>query len=101
MIFGAVQFWTGVVMIEDIFDSKQFEWQSDQENVVRRIAALNDIESALNVNPQRVYNFPKERPSIFPDIADWAVTFPSHWMPIDVDSIENDMLIHVAFGTRT
>src|SRR5215469_11697520 len=88
-------------MVEDVLDAKQLEWQSDKKIFVRRIAALNDVEPAFNINPPGIGNFPKQGPSVLPDIAEYAIPFPGYWVSIDVDSPEKDVVLHVAFGART
>ena len=32
-------------MIEDVLNPEQLKWQGNEENIVRRVAALNDMKS--------------------------------------------------------
>ena len=51
-------------MVKDVLDPQEFEWQSNQENVVRRITALNGMEPTPQIDPPRVQELPKERPAV-------------------------------------
>src|SRR5712664_273716 len=50
-VFRKVQLGVRIMMIEDVFDAKEFERQSNEENGVRRIAALNDMKSVPQIDP--------------------------------------------------
>jgi hypothetical protein len=39
------------MMVENILNAQGFEWQSGQENIVWRIAALNDMKSVPQIDP--------------------------------------------------
>ena len=46
-------------MIKDVLDAQQLEWQSDEKNIVGRVASLNDIETPEEINPPCVHKLPK------------------------------------------
>jgi hypothetical protein len=45
------------VVIKNVSDSEQFEGQCNEENVVRRIASLNNVKPTPEVNPQGIQEF--------------------------------------------
>jgi hypothetical protein len=47
----------GIGRIEDILDAQKLEGQGDEENVVRGVAALDDIETPPKVDPPGVEEF--------------------------------------------
>ena len=46
-------------MVEDILHAQQLERQGDQEDIVGRIAALNDVKAAPQIDPPGVEELPK------------------------------------------
>ena len=57
---GKVEFRVRIVMIEDIFHAQEFEREGDQKNIVRRITALNHVETVPKINPPGVEELPKQ-----------------------------------------
>ena len=102
LVLRKVELRTGVVMVEDVFDAEELEWESDEENIVGRIAALKDVEAAAEENPPREQELPKERPAELPYVAKCAVPFLDHGMPIDVNAFETliSALVAFAFGAE-
>src|ERR1035441_7263863 len=54
LVFGEVQFGIRIVVVEDVFHPKQFEGQSNEEDIVRWVTTLNDMEAATKVNPPSI-----------------------------------------------
>ena len=52
-------------MVENVLNPQELERQRNQENVVGRIAALNDMKSASQIDPPRVQKLPKQRAAVF------------------------------------
>src|SRR6516162_6924920 len=77
------------MMIENILDPKESERQGNQENTIRRIAALNDLKSAPQKDPPRVPKFPKQSTPVFEQIPKGGTSFCGHWMSVDVDPVNN------------
>jgi len=86
--FRDVQFRIRVVMIEDVFDAQEFKRQRDQENVVGRIAALNDMESAPQKDPPGVQEFPEQGATVLAKVAEGAIAFLEYRMPVNVNSLD-------------
>jgi hypothetical protein len=63
------------MVIEDVRDSQDLKWQSNQENVIRRVAPLDDMEPVAQIDPPGVYKLPKQCAAVFEQIAE--ETFPS------------------------
>ena len=84
------------MVIKNVFNAEQFEWQGNEENIVRRIAALNDMESVSQINPPRVEELPKKRAAVFPYITESAVSLFRHRVPINVNTINESrvLLVH-------
>src|SRR5260370_42627874 len=89
------------MVIEDIADSEDLEGERHKENVVRRIASLNNIESAGQENPPAEEKLPEKCASVFPKIAEWSISFRRHGMTIDVHAFEDFVGFPVALATRT
>src|SRR5271166_60622 len=53
-IFRKIELRAHIVMVEDVLDPNKFEGQGDQENIVWRIAALDYMESASQIDPPRI-----------------------------------------------
>ena len=88
-------------MIKNVSNSQEFEGQCDEENVVRRIAPLNDVKPAAEVDPQRVQEFQNECAGIFGQIAERGPPLDWHRMPIDVHPIDNLVAPRTALSTGT
>jgi hypothetical protein len=56
------------VVIEDIFDPEEFERQSNQDNIVRGIAPLNDMKTVPKIDFPSVQKLPKQSTAIFVQI---------------------------------
>src|SRR5215472_4956077 len=88
-------------MVEDILHTKKFEEDRDQENGVRRIAALYDLKTAAQIDPPRVKEFPEKGGAVLPDITESAIAFFRHWMPIDVDSFQKFVSFAIVLPSGT
>src|SRR5208283_4076652 len=89
------------MMIEDVLDPQQFERQSNQENIVGRITALNDMKAAPQEYPPSVEELPKEGPAVFPEISQGSVSFFRHRVPVDPNPIDNFVPLLVSFPSGT
>jgi hypothetical protein len=88
-------------MIEDVLHSQELERQGHQEDIVGRIATLNDLKSVSQVDPPTVEELPKQRASEFAQIPQSAVPFFGHRVPVDLDALENFVPFSVAFAPGT
>ena len=89
------------MVVENIFDSEDLERERNQENVVRRVAALNNIEATPEIDEPRIEKFPEKDEAILVYIASGAVPFLRRRVAIDVNSFENFMSPLVALPART
>src|ERR1035438_1635187 len=89
------------MMIEDVLHPKQFERQSNQENIVGRITALNDMKATPQEDPPGVEELPKKRPAVFPEITQGSTSFFRHRVPVDPNPIDNFVPLLVAFRSGT
>src|SRR5579872_4977703 len=78
-------------MIEDVLNPEQLERQCDQENIVWRVAPLNDMKSMPKVNPPRIPELPKECAAILPQIPERTIPLLRRGVPIDLDTVDNLM----------
>src|ERR1700683_398082 len=88
-------------MIENVFDPEQLEGQRHQKNIVGRIAALNDVKSAPEINPPRVHKLPEQCPAEFPQISQRTVALGGYRMAVDVHAFQKLVAALVAFAPRT
>src|SRR6516164_586036 len=88
------------MMIKDVSDSQQFERQGNQEDQIRRIAALNHMESAPQKDPPRIPKLPKQRTAVFPEVPNMAVPFFRHRVPVDVNPLNNLMPSIIVLAAR-
>src|SRR5258708_20497668 len=86
-------------MVKDVFHSEYLKRQGHEEDVVGRIASLNHVKSARQEDPPRVQEFPEERPTIFPEIAEGSVPFFRHRVPVDVNPFQH-LILAVALAPR-
>src|ERR1700722_8742920 len=101
-IFGEVELRVHVVVIEDVFHPQQFEGQRNQENVVRGVAALNDLKAAPQINPPGKPELPEKRTEKFHQIFQWGAAFGGQRMAVDVHSLQKlvSLFISLAPGTK-
>ena len=64
------------MVVENIFHAQRFERQRYQEDVIRRIAALNDVKAAPEINPPGKYEFAYQRPAELDEIARTGCLLP-------------------------
>jgi hypothetical protein len=76
-------------MVENVLHSKEFEWKRNQNDVVGRIAPLDDIKAVPQEDPQRIEELPKQGATVFPQIPHRSASLCRRWMPIDTDSVED------------
>src|SRR5215831_14273276 len=89
-------------MVEDVLDAQEFERQDKQENIVGRITTLNDMKSTPQIDPPRVQKFPKQRTRVLAEIAEGTVSFFEHWVPVDMNPVDDftPLLVALAPGTQ-
>jgi hypothetical protein len=80
-------------MIKDIFDAEQLEWKSNEEDVVWRIATLNDLETMAEENHPGVQKLPEESATILPKMAERTIALLNDWVPVDVHIIQVFILL--------
>ena len=73
------------MMIEDVLNSKQLERQGYHENVIGRIATLDNMESAPQINPPSVESLPKQSPAELPQIAEGTIPLFRCWMTVNMN----------------
>jgi hypothetical protein len=75
-------------MVENVLNPKEFKRQGNQKNVIGRIAALYDFESATHEDPQRVEKLPEQSGAVFIHVPESTVAFSGHGVPEDVDALQ-------------
>ena len=51
-------------MIKDVFNPQKLKQERNKENIVWRVATLNDVESAAQIDPPRVDKLPKQSTTV-------------------------------------
>src|SRR5262252_6847690 len=77
------------MMIENIFHPEEFEWQGHQEDIVRRIASLQDVEPVPKEDPPGIEEFPEKGRAVLPHVPHRAIAFAGHGMAIDTHPIHH------------
>src|SRR5260370_9103538 len=88
-------------MIENVFHSQESERQGNHENRVGGITALNDMNSAPQVDPPGVEKLPKQRPEVFTQVPVEIISFFGHGVPLDVNSFDTILPLFVALASWT
>src|SRR5579872_234184 len=89
------------MMIENVLDAEQLKRQRDQEDIVRRIAALDHMKAMSHVDPRRIQKLPEQRRDVLPQIAKHGVSLRRHRVSVDVDPFNHLMSLCKAFSSRT
>ena len=76
-------------MVENVLDPQDFERQSNQKDIVWRIAALNNVKSVRKVDPARVQELPEQSTGVFPEITEGCVSLSRHGVSVDTDSLDH------------
>src|SRR5438445_10361140 len=63
-VFRKIQFRVCIVMIKDVFNPQKLKQERNKENIVWRVATLNDVESAAQIDPPRVDKLPKQSTTV-------------------------------------
>src|SRR5580704_1090037 len=87
-------------MVENVFHAEQLKDQGHQEDIVRRIAGLNDMEAVPQENPPGINKLPTEGPSVLPQISHRSVAFWGHWVAVDSNAAEH-LVAAFRFTPRT
>jgi hypothetical protein len=85
-------------MIEYVLHANEFERESDQENVVGRIAALNDVKTASQKDPPREKELPKQRTTELPHVTQRAVPLLGRGVAVNMDPLKTLVTFFVAFA---
>jgi hypothetical protein len=90
------------VVIEQEFLAEQFVEPADQENHVRRIAAVHDVEAAREEYLQRQGELRGQRPAVLGEITERAAGLERHRMAIDRDPVEflEALFVPLALGAN-
>src|SRR6266851_3401859 len=88
-------------MIENVLNPEEFERQGNHENVVRGIAALNDMKSTSPIDSPCVEKLPKKSAAVFVEVPQGTIAFSWHRMAVDMNSINNFMSLRVALAPGT
>jgi len=86
LVFREVELGIGVVVIEDVLHAEDFEGQSYEKDVVRRVASLDDVKAPPQENPRGVKELEDQRAKELHEVAGNAVPFPKHGVTVDVES---------------
>lgn len=89
------------MVVKHVLDAEKLEWKGYEENIVRRVAPLNDMEAAPKVDPPRVHYFPEQGTPVFPKIADRGFPFFGHRMSINVNTCQVLIALFVALAFWT
>ena len=85
---GFVEFGIDVVVIEHELLAEQLVEAADEENRVRRIAGVDDVEAAPEQHLQRQPELHDQRHAVFERVAQRAVGLARQRMPMDVDAVD-------------
>ena len=96
-----VQFWVRIVVVENVLNTHKFEWQSNQENIVRRIAPLNDMKSMSKIDPTRKQELPKEGAAVFPEVPEGVTPLCRHGMSVNTNSVDDFVSLEVPLAPGT
>src|SRR5262245_21075743 len=88
------------MMIENILHAEKLEWQGHQEDIVRRIASLQDMEPVTQEDPPGIEELPEKGGAVLPQIPHRAIAFTGHGMAIDMHPIDQFVAPLVAFAAR-
>jgi hypothetical protein len=100
-VLRLIELRAGIVLVENVFHSQEFERQGNQENSVGGVAALQDMNPAPQVNPPRVEKLPKQRAAVLAQIPVEAVSFFGHRVPVDMNSFDHLVPFLEAFASGT
>src|SRR5215813_2208052 len=88
-------------MIENVLHTEDFEGQGHHENVVRRIASLQNVEPVAKEDPPGIEEFPEKSRAVLPGVPQRAVAFGGHGMPVDAHPINHFIALLVTLAART
>ena len=88
LVLRKVKLGAGVVVIENIFDPEKFKRQRDQENVIRRVAALNYPEPAAHENPPGIQELPSQGIAVFEEITEGTISFFSCGVAVNMNAFQ-------------
>jgi hypothetical protein len=90
-----------VVVVEHEPLAEQLVEAADQENGVRRIAGVNDVETAAEEDLQRKPELHEQRDAVFEQVAREPVRLARQRVPVDVDVIDalETFLVARSLGT--
>src|ERR1700741_558184 len=88
------------MMVENVLYAEDLEWQRYKKDVVRWVASLDNMESMAQVYPPSIDTFPKESPTIFPEITGDPAALIGHHVPIDTNTVENFERLFRSLTTR-
>jgi hypothetical protein len=77
-----------IVLVKDVLLPKELEWQGNQENIVRRIAALNNVETSCQEDSPCEQILPKKGICIFKQIAKRPPCLDGRGMAKNADALE-------------
>jgi hypothetical protein len=85
-------------MIEHVLNPKKSERQSDQENVVGRVTALNHVKTSPQIYPPGKKELPEQGATELPHITQGAVPFLGHGVPVDMHPLQTLVSFLVTFA---
>ena len=86
---GLVELRADVMVVEDVAHAERPERPGDEEDQVRRVAALQEVDAPLAAHPEGEPQLVPERRDILPQVAERAVAVRRHGVAVDVHALEH------------
>ncbi len=86
---GFVKLRIDVVVIEDVTHAQKFERQRDKEDQIGRVAALDHVDPALEMDLPRQHRLPEQCRAIFSQKPDRALRLQRQRVAVDVDAFDH------------
>src|SRR5204863_1634242 len=83
-----VELGAGVMMVEEELLAEELVEAADEEEQIRRVAAVNDVKAARGKHAQRQHKRPQERRAVFDEVAERAGAFGRELVAPDMDAVD-------------
>ena len=87
-------------MVEDVADAERPERPGDEEDQIRRVAAVQDVDPLLAADAERQPGLVPERGAVFAQVAERAGALGRQVVAVDLDALEPLALGLVALALR-
>ena len=98
--FVFIKLWSKIVMIKDVFNTKYFKNNRQNEEMIRRICAMNNVKSFFDKNANAEDEFPKNGVRVFNNLIELAPTTFIHRVSVYLYSMHHFMIFWIFFTNR-